>query len=253
MLYLICMVCWCLCSYNFMHMCFFRCRGHGEWVGAWCDSSDTWTRWWKQTLNWSGIVEDGRFWMSFSDFLEYFHNVYVCRLLPHRQSIYTRWEGITAAGPQNPRQNPTFIVKSPRPARIWIELEQDSIRQQQATSGTSTSSSSSGYAYINFYVMQNGGKRVDKIERAAIKGWANGGLLKNDRQVSAEVSLEASNEPYTIVCCTKQAGFETGFSLSIFSPEPVIFTMLPPDKNSDSATATAVPTVPVSPREIKSA
>lgn len=48
-------------------------KGSEEWSGDWSDESDKWTQKWKKRLGVTGAREaDGKFWMSFDDFLVYF-------------------------------------------------------------------------------------------------------------------------------------------------------------------------------------
>jgi len=211
-------------------------HGHGEWEGDWSDTSDKWTQWWQATLDHdpSKLKDDGKFWMSFEDFLNAYANIYICRLLPYRHSLQSEWKGKTAAGPYKPALNPTFVVTAKRRMKVWIELEQENQRgkrhEDDDDGEDDNNDDDGGYAFIQFYVFENGGKRVQKITRDGIKACANKGKLRNDRQISEEFLLESPGTPYSIVCITKQVGFETGLTLSVFAAEEgVTLKELPPE------------------------
>ena len=53
--------------------------GKLEWRGDWSDNSALWTPALRTTLNEGHGADDGKFWMSFGDFIDYFGNVDVCR------------------------------------------------------------------------------------------------------------------------------------------------------------------------------
>jgi len=211
-------------------------------AGGWRDSSDKWTQWWRATLL-EKEEDDGRFWMSFNDFLQSYQNIYICRLLPHRVGIASRWWGHTAAGVSAPYHNPTFVVTAPQPCKIWVELEQKNQRgrrlpelpegeEEDGARGDLTAEqqselSSNGYAYIMFCVLDNGGQRVAKLTKDNVKFCANKWKMVNERQIGAEVFLDAPDTPYTIVAMTKHKGWETDFTLSVFANDDgVQFKML---------------------------
>jgi len=56
--------------------------GRFEWNGKWSDKSDEWTPELKKTLGWSD-ADDGIFWIEFSDALNYYESVSICRLMKH--------------------------------------------------------------------------------------------------------------------------------------------------------------------------
>jgi hypothetical protein len=183
-------------------------------------------------------VDDGKFWMSFQDFLQSYQNIYICRLLPYRKSLNSSWHGHTACGPTEPWH--TFCVSAPAPCKIWIELEQTNRRGKKPKGDAKNMSeaelaeaqaaplASNDYAFIQFFMVDNGGKRVQKIVKEQVKGCANKFKMVNDRQISAEVFLDAPDTPFTIVCVNKMKGFETGLTLSVFcADEAVKFWMLP--------------------------
>ena len=193
--------------------------GHTEWTGDWCDTSDKWSKYWIKTLN-HVVIDDGRFWIAFDDFIQYYQSLYICRLLPHKSTLYNRWCNESASGPTQPYKCPTFTVTVYKPMSIYIVLEQDKY-SSQVDDGRPQS-----YPHIQFYVIFNGGKRVDKIERKIVLGWCNNGLMMGERQISCEVELDKPNQDYTIVCCSKETDINVGFALSIYSAEKIKFKQM---------------------------
>jgi calpain-15 len=53
--------------------------GGTEWNGDWSDKSELWTPRIKNVCGVKELVEDGIFWMDFSDFCEEFDEIYICR------------------------------------------------------------------------------------------------------------------------------------------------------------------------------
>ena len=216
-------------------------HGHGEWQGDWSDESPKWTQWWRATLP-NPPIDDGKFWMSFQDFLSSYANVYVCRLLPVRMPITTEWRDHTAAGVSNPYHNPTFVVQAKAPCKVWIELEQQNKRgrkkntrkpgdepgEGELTEEQKRAISANGYAFIMFAVLDNGGRRVEKLTKENVKMCANKWKMVNERQIGAELFIDQPDTPLTIVALNKHKGWETDFTMSVFAAdESVTFRMLP--------------------------
>ena len=61
--------------------------GHGEWNGAWCDSSPLWTNELRAQV---GITqcEDGIFCMTLQDYLKHFSNTNICKYNDDSQAYY---------------------------------------------------------------------------------------------------------------------------------------------------------------------
>ena len=204
--------------------------GSGEWTGDWGDDSDRWTRFYKNRLSWKA-EDDGTFWMAFSDFLQAFENVYLCKLMPHRVTLSAAWSvsAGTAAGPKAPTTNPQFALTSAVDCTVYVEMEQGALEPKEVerleAGETMTGVGANGFAYIQVYFVEAEGKRVEKIVKAQVKGWANDGKLVNTRLISAQVSVEAG-KTYTVLCCTNMEGVERAFSLTVFSPQPIELTAI---------------------------
>jgi len=229
-------------------------HGRGEWDGDWSDSSELWTQWWRNTLwgSQQAPVDDGRFWMSFDDFIRNYNNLYICRLLPNRKDAKAAWKGHTAAGNAKPFHSPTFTVTSSKSCKVWVQLEQRDQRGKEhplveagepegpivpgapMSEAKKRAISKDGYAFIIFYVLDNGGRRAtaklgkdtDGLRVCSSREWKP----TNVRQVSAEVFLEAADTPYTIVCVVWHQGWEEEFTLSVFSADDCITLKQLPDE-----------------------
>lgn len=98
--------------------------GELEWTGDWSDSSPLWTKKLKEKLAVTN-VNDGCFWMAFSDFSKFFANVFVCRLTNRKPvAIRNRWIGLSAVGVQKPANNPHFLLTVSAPMTVYIVLQQ---------------------------------------------------------------------------------------------------------------------------------
>ena len=91
---------------------------HGvEWQGEWDDHDSRWTTEFKASLNYDIDSNDGIFWMSLYDFVEYFAHLYICRIFDekwkHLDYINGEWKGKTAGGipcKENPKAD---VSKNP--------------------------------------------------------------------------------------------------------------------------------------------
>ncbi len=126
-----------------------RPRGNIEWRGPWCDTDTVnWTQRMKSKVGFTGADQDGIFWMSFEDFVEHFHSLYICRLYVRDLELPTSrpekgWRryrcpgtwtrGGTAGGApirqhRRAARNPQFLLKPTRAhTSVFITLEQPSL------------------------------------------------------------------------------------------------------------------------------
>ncbi|KAM6289262.1 calpain-8-like, partial [Aegotheles albertisi] len=106
--------------------------GEVEWTGAWCDNAPEWNYVDpKQKRSLDKQVEDGEFWMAFSDFQRQFTRLEICNLTPDTltNSKVNKWDltlfngqwrrGSTAGGCQNYQAtywtNPQFKIQLDEP------------------------------------------------------------------------------------------------------------------------------------------
>ncbi len=63
--------------------------GKNEWCGDWSDNSLKWTQEAIDHIN-LDKKEDGIFWMSFNDYLQFYSNTHICHLNPNNNYIYIK-------------------------------------------------------------------------------------------------------------------------------------------------------------------
>jgi len=199
--------------------------GQGEWTGDWSDSSDLWTPRMKNLCGFSDLVEDGIFWMDFSDFCNEFSEIYVCRTYsesPQWECILLedKWEGSYASGypiAKNKQAGsklellPQFSITVDRPGKGYIVLR---LKEK-----------SSPYKSIQagFLTLQsNDGKVItDKIGLRKSTTIVNIGPQKHPL-LSEEIEFPSTlSYPYTFTCLvTNKENGEAGFgnfSVQVFS------------------------------------
>jgi hypothetical protein len=178
-------------------------QNSAEWTGDWSDGSRQWTRKWQNRLKQRNAA-DGKFWMTFRDFLNYFRNLYICT--PQSDPIRLRcaWHGESACGIKTPLRNPHFILSTDRTTRVLVELRQDAPKPRTKL------------AYIGFYVLENGEKRVRHLTRNTLVDFVK---PRNDRAVSKEIWLQKGVK-YTLLCTTSKP-VETGFTVALLRMDGV--------------------------------
>ena len=236
--------------------------GELEWTGDWCDSSPLWTKRLTTKLLITN-VNDGNFWMAFTDFAKFFANVFVCRMTNRPPvTIRSKWRGPTAVGVIKPANNPQFVLTITNPQTIYVVLQQDDQRgkktstqvlkeeiakdqvdengeplqqdeeheevNEEDNSEEAPKKKDNGFKFIMFYIMDNNGERVVDITKSKDKTLASGnkGKFLNDREISAEVALRHAGS-YTVCCSTRYPGEEIGFLLSVFANEDVELKLIP--------------------------
>ena len=122
----------------------------------------------KVRLNYDPVKsgDDGVFWISWSDFVKAFNDIYVCRVFrlvsdtpPGQWSSYHahgEWAGITAGGcnryKDSSPHNPQFLLPLTRPCTVYVSLAQlrESRRQAQPAA---------------VIIYDKGGKRIKEFTR----------------------------------------------------------------------------------------
>jgi len=139
--------------------------GGVEWSGDWSDESPLWTEAAKAKLNYNVLDKrDGMFWMTLTDFIFNFDNLYVCRIFDEGWSweqMEGEWDvtntpGLPSNTNPNPKleSNPHYLLIITKPSTLFIELTQlDTINMSQ------------GKHSIYFFIGNNGGKRINKTSR----------------------------------------------------------------------------------------
>jgi len=105
--------------------------GHGEWRGAWSDTSDLWTDEMREIFNPTSDSDDGTFWMSFDDVLKYFSRMTICFCEPGTSATRTPLQ--VGVGEDNAFTYQTVKVQVPSNGKIsWIGLHQLDTRSRGA-------------------------------------------------------------------------------------------------------------------------
>ncbi|CAG8549219.1 2641_t:CDS:2 [Acaulospora morrowiae] len=93
--------------------------GKSEWTGAWSDGSKEWTSERMKLLN-HRFGDDGAFWMTYEDFLEYWDEIDKCRLFNSSWTVYSTWINYNVV----PRSQGKFILTVPEESELVIVLQQ---------------------------------------------------------------------------------------------------------------------------------
>lgn len=156
-----------------------------EWKGDWSDHSDKWTPELKKKLNFTE-EDDGTFWMSFEDFLDYFSNVLFCRINDDFKYISKKFK-------QQKGSKNLFRVSIP----------QNGYYNFSANQRSKTSSSQENYEYVSTRLII--GKETD-TGLEYIKGitgteknlWYGAELEAGDYQVFVEFNLTEESRFFTL-------------------------------------------------------
>ncbi|CAG8545766.1 2665_t:CDS:2 [Dentiscutata heterogama] len=97
--------------------------GKTEWTGAWSDGSKEWTPERMIKLN-HRFGDDGTFWMSYDDFLNYWDMVDMCRLFDSSWMAYITWINYNVV----PRSKGKFKLSLPEECHLIIVLQQPDSR-----------------------------------------------------------------------------------------------------------------------------
>ena len=84
--------------------------GTNEWVGDWSDTSSKWTQEFKKEV---GLEqkEDGIFWMSYDDYLQFYTTTHICKIHPDYEYITTKFKSSKANN--DPLNLSKVVVRQP--------------------------------------------------------------------------------------------------------------------------------------------
>lgn len=84
--------------------------GTNEWVGDWSDSSSKWTQEFKKEV---GLEqkEDGIFWMSYDDYLQFYTTTHICKIHPDYEYVTTKFKSSKANN--DPLNLSKVVVRQP--------------------------------------------------------------------------------------------------------------------------------------------
>ncbi|CAG8545271.1 14245_t:CDS:2 [Dentiscutata erythropus] len=97
--------------------------GKTEWTGAWSDGSKEWTPERMIKLN-HRFGDDGTFWMSYDDFLNYWDMIDMCKLFDSSWMAYITWINYNVV----PRSKGKFKLSLPEECHLIIILQQPDSR-----------------------------------------------------------------------------------------------------------------------------
>eukprot|EP01138_Halocafeteria_seosinensis_P014184 gb/GECG01014483.1/.p1 GENE.gb/GECG01014483.1/~~gb/GECG01014483.1/.p1 ORF type:complete len:2079 (+),score=265.95 gb/GECG01014483.1/:1-6237(+) len=208
-------------------------HGKTEWNGKWGDKDKkSWTKRMKRITGYDpqgADGDDGTFWMSFQDFTEHFATLYIVRRFKsaseeggwHRYVMHGGWKrGSTAGGcvnyPETCWTNPHYLIKPSAPTTIFVNLAQ----KESASSGRD-------FEAIAPMLVKNGVKRIRKlfVGQAVAKT-----TFMPTREVTLEVDIKPSDEPYVLFVSTFEPDIEREYVLRVYSRAPLL------DTETDSST-----------------
>ena len=84
--------------------------GTNEWVGDWSDTSSKWTQEFKKEV---GLEqkEDGIFWMSYDDYLQFYTTTHICKIHPDYEYVTTKFKSSKANN--DPLNLSKVVVRQP--------------------------------------------------------------------------------------------------------------------------------------------
>uniref|UniRef100_A0A8C6S9N4 Calpain 1, (mu/I) large subunit a n=1 Tax=Neogobius melanostomus TaxID=47308 RepID=A0A8C6S9N4_9GOBI len=211
--------------------------GQVEWTGAWSDSSSEWDQIdqsEREDLNCQ--MEDGEFWMSFSEFLRQFSRLEICNLTPdalcedslshwNTMKFYGTWrKGSTAGGCRN---NPNTFWINPQYKITLLEEDDDPEDEEMACSFLVALMQKDRRRYrrqgqdmhtIGFALYE-----VMRLSKCALEeefllnhsSCARSETFINLREVSTRLRLPPGE--YLVVPSTFDAGQEADFVLRVFT------------------------------------
>lgn len=199
--------------------------GTSEWTGTWSDKSEHWNKVPKSEREKMGLNydDDGEFWMEFNDFLYYFDEVSICRIMNTsilsirktwaESEIHSQWSlPNRAGGCVNYRDsfcdNPQFSFQinhdDEKPDEILINLDQLSRRAIGKKNLT-----------IGFFVMRVEDNRKYRLHDLKPKVCSSSYI--NSRSVFLRQKLP--NGRYVVIPSTYEPNIEGKFLLRVYTDE----------------------------------
>ncbi|KAK3372083.1 hypothetical protein B0H63DRAFT_288176 [Podospora didyma] len=152
--------------------------GVGEWNGPWSDGSKEWSPYWLTKLNYR-FENDGVFWMTYSDLLGTFTNLYRTRLFDESWTVTQEWTSVNVAWLTGYLQR-KFIVEIKKAGTVVIVLQQLDTRYFRGLEGE--------YNFLLHFILQkqnsDPGDYICRVRPKAENFW------QANRSVSCEADLE---------------------------------------------------------------
>ena len=197
--------------------------GRDEWTGKWGDADmalpeNSRVR---EQIRFE-LSDDGKFWMSFDDFVDEFSKVSVC-LLPTDMSldmeIHSKWAGKSAGGCPNNRDsvmnNPQIVISITKPTDVVLTLT-----QQDTRIGVGSNKREHEAVGLQLLYGSNLDRARSSSEFHRYEVGSNG-TWKMEREVTMKLQLtmrgSGDTTKYVVVPSTFDAGVERGFTLRAFT------------------------------------
>jgi hypothetical protein len=186
--------------------------GSGEWKGRWSDNSGEWTPRYKKILGWED-ADDGKFWISFEDFVRNYRTVYVCQMVANQEhSVQSgSWSKTdNTAGGFRMQDVPVYNVKCDAACKLTVVLQQAMSKEDYGEMDCGDNEVHIGVQiYEGKSVRQKGGVRWERYNIIDESSYTKGRTL-------TETDMKPDNW-MRVVCATYEAGVEANFSVSMFA------------------------------------
>ena len=185
-----------------------------EFDGDWSDESLSWTNLWRKRLGQPLVVDsvDGKFWMSYYDFLEYFRVVNLCRSIVEggRKSVTGTMTESNNCVISNVGNCPQYILKSTVPVNLFLHIKVLAEKRKKKNSLTLGQKSE---PFIEFYVLKAKQKpvRFQKFCRSHVVDFC---LPSNSGSTSKEMLIDNPYQAFIIVCATDKP-VDVTFALTV--------------------------------------
>ena len=198
--------------------------GRKEWTGDWSDSSPLWTERMKAKVGGLRVQDDGQFWMSWTDFVHNFDELYTCRLysperFPCRGQLDGRWDERTAGGCCNHpsvERNTQFALQAVDGGDVDVCVE----LCQRDSRGRSTAP----LPIVILELYDNDAQPVTQSRRGQLK--ANKGASALSIHLATTLSSQGAHRVYTLLPCTYQPDTFTSYTLRWMATKEVHVTQL---------------------------
>ncbi|KAK4171194.1 putative calpain [Triangularia setosa] len=152
--------------------------GMGEWTGPWSDGSKEWTPYWLTKLDYR-FEDDGVFWMTYSDMLHTFTNLYRTRLFDDQWTVAQEWTNLNVAWVSGYLQR-KFVIEVKTATTAVFVLQQLDTRYFNGLEGE--------YSFLLHFILQKqGAEPGDYLCR--VRPQAEN-FFRANRSINCEIDLE---------------------------------------------------------------
>jgi len=188
--------------------------GEGEWNGAYADNDEAMTDDLKKFLKHTD-VDDGSFWMCYTDFLAYFRTLTVCKIVPTWQ--YSAMKNHFAKGAIIPDH--MYLINITKPTRVFLSMIQKDARGQPADYK---------YTDLGCFIVECDGRSPHNENEYDHVGaiWPT-----IQRTTTTEINLDDPTRSYLIIPYQFKAENETEFVVSMYCANSVSVKRIAPEAN----------------------